>query len=43
MHGDRFEPGDFLCNMDYSEQKARLEKLLPDVEVIIPERVERIE
>ncbi len=38
MHGDRFEPGDFFCNMDYDEQKRRLEKMLPDVEIIIPER-----
>lgn len=40
MHGDRFDPGDFLCNMDYSEQKTRVERLLPDVEVIIPKRIE---
>ena len=43
MHGDRFEPGNFLCNLDFSEQKARIEKLMPDVEVIIPRRIEKIE
>lgn len=42
MHGDRFEPGDFFCNMDYSEQKSRLEKLMSDVEIIIPERVGKL-
>ena len=41
MHGDRFEPGDFMCNLDYSEEKDRVQKLLMDVEVIIPERVKR--
>jgi L-ascorbate metabolism protein UlaG (beta-lactamase superfamily) len=41
MHGDRFEPGDFMCNLDYSEEKDRVQKLLPDVEVIIPERIKR--
>ena len=39
MHGGHFEPGEFLCNLDYSEEKSRLEKLLPCVNIIIPERV----
>jgi L-ascorbate metabolism protein UlaG (beta-lactamase superfamily) len=39
MHGDHFKPGDFLCNLDYAEQKDRVQRLLPGVEVIIPERV----
>ena len=43
MHGDHFEPGDFLCNLDYSVQKDRIEKLLPYVEVTIPQRTEKIE
>ena len=40
MHGDHFEPGDFLCNLDYSGEKSRLEKLLPCANIIIPEREE---
>ncbi|MBD3181766.1 hypothetical protein GF312_05705 [Candidatus Poribacteria bacterium] len=36
MHGDKFKPGEFLCNLDYSEQKVRLEKLIPGIEIIIP-------
>jgi L-ascorbate metabolism protein UlaG (beta-lactamase superfamily) len=43
MHGDRFEPGDFLCNLDYSEQKNRIQRLLPNVEIIVPERTTEIE
>ena len=39
MHGGRFEPGEFVCNLDYSVEKIRLEKLLPGVNIIIPERV----
>jgi L-ascorbate metabolism protein UlaG (beta-lactamase superfamily) len=41
MHGDRFKPGDFMCNLDYEKEKERLHKLLPDVEVIIPKRIKR--
>ena len=40
MHGDRFEPGEFICNLDMQEQKKRLETLVPGVEAIIPERVD---
>lgn len=38
MHGDRFEPGDFFCNIDHDEQKRRIEGLVPGVEVIVPDR-----
>jgi L-ascorbate metabolism protein UlaG (beta-lactamase superfamily) len=38
MHCDRFEPGDFLCNLDPDEQKRRVERLVPGIEVIAPER-----
>ena len=39
MHGDRFEPGEFICNLDMQQQKKRLEALVPGMEVVIPERV----
>lgn len=39
MHGDRFDPGDFFCNLDYEEQKSRVERLAPGVEAIIPQRI----
>ena len=39
MHGDRFTPGDFICNLDYAEQKKRIEKLIPKMEAIIPTRI----
>lgn len=42
MHGDRFEPGEFYCNMDYAQEKRRLEALLPGIEVIIPVRVSEL-
>jgi L-ascorbate metabolism protein UlaG (beta-lactamase superfamily) len=29
MHCDRFEPGDFFCNMDLEEQRLRVSRLLP--------------
>jgi L-ascorbate metabolism protein UlaG (beta-lactamase superfamily) len=43
MHGDRFDPGDFMCNLNYSEEKGRIQKLMPNIEVIIPERVSNID
>ena len=43
MHGDRFQPGRFLCNLDYAKEKARLAPLLPGVEILIPERIKRLE
>ncbi len=43
MHGDRFQPGRFLCNLDYAREKARLAPLLPGVEILIPERVSKME
>jgi len=39
MHGDRFSPGDFFCNLDYEKEKRRVEELLPGVEAVIPERI----
>ncbi len=42
MHGDHFEPGSFLCNLGYSVEKERIHRLLPTVEVIIPERIARV-
>jgi len=38
MHCDRFEPGNFLCNLDPIEQKRRVEGLVPGIEVVVPER-----
>lgn len=43
MHGDRFKPGKFWCNFSYEEHKSRLERLLPGVEVVIPERIQKLE
>lgn len=43
MHGDRFDPGDFFCNMDYEAEKRRVARLLPDMEVVIPERISSVE
>ena len=42
MHGDRFFPGGFICNLDYAEQKKRIEKLIPKMEAIIPKRIKNI-
>jgi len=42
MHCDRFDPGDFFCNMDCEEQRARLERLVPGISVVIPERATRV-
>jgi len=42
MHGDKFEPGDFFCNFDYAAEKRRVEAVLPNVEVVVPERVRSI-
>jgi L-ascorbate metabolism protein UlaG (beta-lactamase superfamily) len=42
MHGDRFEPGDFFCNFDYAKEKARVERLAPGMEVVIPEPIRRL-
>jgi len=36
MHGDRHEPGNFPCSMDYDAEKARLEKKFPGLEVRVP-------
>ena len=38
MHGDKFEPGYFICNCDYPKEKRRIERLVPWMEVIIPDR-----
>ena len=43
MHGDRFQPGRFLCNLDYAKEKARLAPMLPGVEILIPERINKVE
>ena len=42
MHGDRFEPGDFFCNFDIAAEKARIERLVPGAEVVIPERIRSV-
>ena len=42
MHGDRFEPGNFYCNMDMEKEKQRVLRFAPHVEAIIPERVHAI-
>ena len=42
MHGDKFEPGNFICNLDFEEEKRRIERLVPGMNVIIPERVKSI-
>ncbi len=39
MHGDRFEPGKFYCNMDLPREQERVARMAPGVDVIIPERV----
>ena len=39
MHGDRFEPGDFLCNLDLAEELRRVQKLVPHADVIVPTRL----
>ena len=40
MHGDRFDPGNFLCNLDMAEQAERVAKLAPDAKIIVPERLD---
>jgi len=39
MHGDRFEPGDFFCNMDYTVERERVLRFAPERIVVIPERI----
>ncbi len=43
MHGDRFEPGKFLCNLDLPEQARRLRALRPRLNIIIPARAASLE
>ena len=40
MHGDRFAPGDFLCNLDLEAERRRIQSLVPGVDVVVPERME---
>ena len=40
MHGDRFAPGDFLCNLDMAEEQRRIQKLVPTADVVVPTRLE---
>ena len=42
MHGDRFDPGDFFCNFSYEQEKKRVNRLVPDVEVVIPQRISSV-
>ena len=42
MHGDRFEPGKFYCNFDYSLEKRRVERILPATTAVVLERTRRI-
>jgi L-ascorbate metabolism protein UlaG (beta-lactamase superfamily) len=43
MHGDRFEPGEFCCNLDYEAEKRLLESALPEMKVVIPTRASGLE
>jgi L-ascorbate metabolism protein UlaG (beta-lactamase superfamily) len=40
MHGDRFEPGEFLCNLNMEEQRRRMLKSAPHANIIVPERAQ---
>ena len=42
MHGDRFEPGEFICNCDLPKEKSRIERLVPAMSVVIPKRTRKI-
>lgn len=42
MHGDRFEPGNFFCNRDMEKDKNIMQKLFPDLEIIIPNRISKL-
>ncbi len=43
MHCDRFEPGEFMCNLDLEEQQERVQRLLPGLEALVPRRAEKLE
>jgi L-ascorbate metabolism protein UlaG (beta-lactamase superfamily) len=40
MHTGRFAPGKFICNVDTAAEKARIERCVPGLHVIIPQPVE---
>jgi len=42
MHCDRFEPGDFLCNVDAHALKKELEEKHPRAEIVVPGKDEWI-
>lgn len=42
MHGGKFKPGDFLCNFDYYKEKERIERLFPNVDVVVPEKISEL-
>ncbi|HUT33510.1 MAG TPA: MBL fold metallo-hydrolase [Planctomycetota bacterium] len=39
MHGDRFHPGSFLCNLDLAAERRRVQPLVPHADVIVPKRL----
>jgi L-ascorbate metabolism protein UlaG (beta-lactamase superfamily) len=41
MHGDRFQPGTFLCNLDLNAEARRVQGVVPGTDVIIPRRLAR--
>jgi len=42
MHCDRFDPGQFICNMDMAREKERVERVAPHLKVIIPQRIQKM-
>jgi len=39
MHGDRFAPGDFWCNLDMEEQRRAMMRIVPQANIIVPKRI----
>jgi len=39
MHGDRFQPGAFLCNLDMAAERRRVQPLVPHADIIVPARL----